>query len=319
MPQPTQSDVHVDAILTNISTAYVQSQSNFISTQVFPVVPVEKQSDKYFTYTKGDWFRDEAEKRADNTESAGSGYTLSTDSYFADVYAFHKDIGQQMRANADSPLAPDREATEFVTQRLMLRQEIQWVTDFFTTSVWDTDVVGATDFSRWSDFAASDPIEDIEDGKEQILSTTGYMPNTLVLGYQVFRKLRNHPDFVDRIKYTSANTITTETLARYFEVDRVLVSRAIKNTAAEGATVSMGFTHGKHAWLGYVAPNPSLMQPSAGYVFTWRGVSEGLGTNIGISRFSDQKTKSDRVEGQVAWDNKVVGADLGYFFSGAVA
>jgi hypothetical protein len=318
MPQPTQSDVHVDAILTNISTAYIQNADHFIATSVFPVVPVEKQSDKYFVYTKGDWFRDEAKIRADNTESAGSGYSLSTASYYADVYAFHKDIGDQMRANADNPLNPDREATEFVTQRLMLRQEIQWVTDYFTTSVWATDVTGGSNFTRWSDFAASDPIEDIETGKETILSTTGFMPNTLVLGYQVFRKLRNHPDFVDRIKYTSANTVTTETLARYFEVDRILVARAIKNTGQEGAANSFAFTHGKHAWLGYVAPNPSIMQPSAGYVFTWRGVSEGLGTNIGISRFRRQELRSDRVEGQIAWDNKVVGTDLGYFFSGAV-
>lgn len=316
MPQPTQSDVHVDAILTNISVAYIQSASAFIANQVFPVIPVDKQSDKYYVYTKADWFRDEAQKRADNTESAGGGYTLSTDSYFADVWAFHKDIGDQMRKNADSPISPDRDATQLVTQRLMLRQEIQWVTEYFTTSVWATDVTPA---NLWSDFAASDPIEDIETGKETILSTTGFMPNTLVLGYQVARKLRNHPDIVDRIKYTSSANVTVELLARMFEVDRVIVAKAIKNTAVEGATASYSFTHGKHAWLGYVAPTPSPLTPSAGYTFQWRDVSDGLGTNIGITKFRDEKTRSDRVEGQIAFDNKVVATDLGYFFNGAVA
>ena len=67
MPQPTQNQVHVDAILTNISVAYMQQQQNFIATRVFPVVPVSKQSDKFFTYTKNDWFRDEAQRRADAT------------------------------------------------------------------------------------------------------------------------------------------------------------------------------------------------------------------------------------------------------------
>jgi hypothetical protein len=71
MPQPTQNQVHVDAILTNISVAYFQQNQNFIATRVFPVVPVSKQSDKFFTYTKNDWFRDEAQRRADATESAG--------------------------------------------------------------------------------------------------------------------------------------------------------------------------------------------------------------------------------------------------------
>lgn len=328
MPQPSQQDVHVDAILTNISVAYIQSSSKFMSTQAFPVVPVDKQSDLYYTYTKNDWFRDEAQRRADNTESAGSGYGLSTASYRCDVWAFHKDVGDQMRKNADNPLKPDTEATQFVTQRLMLRQEIQWVTDYFSTGVWGTDVTGvaaapaAGQFIQWNDYAASDPIEDMEEGKETILSTTGFEANTLVIGYQVFRALKNHPDVIDRIKYTTGvtgRTITPELLAAMFDVDRVLVSKAIKATNEEGQTEVYAFTHGKHALLMHVAPSPGLMTPSAGYVFTWRGISEGLGTDIGITRFRMQHLRSDRVEGQVAFDNKVVATDLGYFFSGAVA
>jgi hypothetical protein len=319
MPQPAQVDVHVDAILTNISIAYIQKASNFISQKVFPVVPVDKQSDKYFKYNKQDWFRDEAELRADATESAGSGYGLSTDFYQASVYAFHKDIGDQVRENTDNPLDPDRDATQFVTQRMMLRQEIQWASDYFKTGVWATDVTGGTNFTQWSDYAGSDPIEDIELGKATILSTTGFEPNTLVLGYAVFRKLKNHPDIIDRIKWTNSDVVTEQLLAKYFDVDRVLVAKAIKNTAAEGVTASYSFVHTNSAWLGYVNPTPGILQPSAGYVFTWKGVSDGLGTNIGITRFRMQHLRADRVEAQIAWTNKIVATDLGYFFSSAVA
>lgn len=322
MPQPTQSDVHVDAILTNISVAYIQNPAHYISTQVFPVVPVEKQSDIYYTYTKGDWFRDEAQKRADATESAGSGYGLSTASYYADVWALHKDIGDQTRKNTDNPLDADRDATNWLSQRMMLRQEIQWVDDYFKTGVWGTDKTGTTDFTVWSDYAASDPIEDVEGGKETILQNTGLMANTLVIGYQVFRKLRNHPDIIDRIKYTqgvTGRTVTAEMLAAMFDLDRVLVAKAVKNTAAEGATDSFAFTHGKHAFLCHTAASPGLLTPSAGYVFSWRGISEGLGTDVGVSRFRMPELRADRIEAQMAWDNKVVATDLGYFFSGAVA
>lgn len=319
MPQPAQSDVHVDAILTNISVAYIQKKSAFIAQTVFPVVPVEKQSDKYFIYNKADWFRDEAELRADATESAGSGYSLSQDNYFAEVYALHKDIGDQTRSNTDNPLNADRDATKFVTQRMMLRQEIQWAADYFKTGVWATDVVGGTNFTQWSDFAGSDPLEDIEQGKEVVLQTTGFEVNTLVMGYHVFRKLKNHPDLVDRIKYTSSDAVTTAIMARYFEVDRILIAKAIKNTAHEGQTGSYGFTAGSNAWMGYVNPTPSIMEPSAGYVFTWKGVSDGLGTNIGIQRFRMQHLRADRIEAQIAWTNKVVASDMGYFFSAAAA
>jgi len=325
MPQPTLSQVHIDGPLTNISIAYMQSQDNFIANKVFPVVPVDKKSDKFFVYTKNDWFRDEAQRRADSTESAGSGYNLTTSSYSADVWAFHKDVGDQIRAYSDTPLVPDREATEFVTSRLLLRQEVQFVTDFIKTGVWGTDLAGVSgtpstgEFKQWSDYANSDPIEDIELGKESILGSTGFLPNTLVLGYQAYRKLRNHPDLVDRIKYTSSNVITTDIMARLFDVERVLVASSVRATNAEGATPAYSFNTGKAALLTYSAPNPGLMTPSAGYTFAWRGVSGGLGASIGVSRIRMEHLKADRVEGEVAFANKVTAADLGCYFGTCVA
>jgi hypothetical protein len=299
--------------------AYIQNATNFIAGRVFPIVPVMKQTDKYYTYTKNDWFRDEMQQRPDATESAGSGYGLSTASYSADVWSLHKDIGDQTRSNADAPLDMDRDATQFLTQRGLLRREIQWVSDYFATSIWATDKTGGTDFTVWSNYTSSDPIEDIEAGKSTVLSSTGFMPNTLVLGYDVFRKLKHHPDIVDRIKYTSSENITEAMLARLFELDNVYVAKAVKATNNEGETAAYSMTHGKHAWLGYVNPSPGLLAPSAGYTFVWNGVSGSLGVEAGVSRFRMEHLKADRLEIEMAWDNKVVATDLGYFFSGASA
>jgi hypothetical protein len=325
MPQPTLNDVHVDAILTNISVAYIQKQDNFIADKVFPVIPVDKKSDKYFVYTKNDWFRDEAQRRADSTESAGSGYNLTTGTYSTDVWAFHKDVGDQTVANSDAPLNPLREAAEFVTQRLLLRRELQFVSDFFTTGVWGTDVSGVSgtpstgQVKQWSDYTASDPINDIEAAKSSILSSTGIEANTLVLGYEVFRQLKNHPDLVDRIKYTSSQTITTDMLAAMFDIPRVMVAKAVKATNNEGATGAYGFAYGKGALLCNVAENPGVLTPSAGYQFSWTGVSAGLGANIGTSSFRMESLKATRVEAEMAFQNKVIGADLGYFWNTIVA
>ena len=325
MPQPTQSQVHVDAILTNISVAYLQRAENFIADKVFPVVPVDKQSDKYFVYSKNDWLRDEARVRTDGTESVGSGYNITTDTYYADVYAIHKDIGDQTRANADAPINVDREAAEFVTHRLLTRREIQFVNDFMTTNKWATDVTGVAaspttgQTVQWSDYTNSDPIEDIEAGKAKILSTTGLEANTLVLGYDVFRRLKNHPDLVDRIKYTSSQTITEDMLARMFDIERVLVSKSVKATNAEGASAAYSFTTGKTALLAHVAPNPGILTPSAGYTFSWTGVSQGMGLTIGTSSFRLESLRATRVEAELAFDNKVVASDLGYFWNSIVA
>lgn len=319
MAQPTAQAVHaVDVPLTNISTAYQQADDHFIATKVFPIVPVEKQTDKYYTYTKNDWFRDEAQKRADATESAGSGYGLSTAGYSCDVFALHKDIGEQARANADPAIDLEQDATRFLTQRMLLRQEIQWATDCFGTSIWGTDV---TPSNLWSDFTSSDPVEDIELGKETILSTTGQMPNTLVLGYQTYRKVRNHPDIIDRLKQVMAidgRTVNEQMLARIFDVQRVLVAKAVKATNIEGETAAYSFVHGKHALLLHVAPNPGLLTPSAGYTFSWR-YANALGASVGVTRLDVPLAKATRVEAEVSFDNKIVATDLGYFFNGAVA
>lgn len=312
--EPTQGGAHIDEVLTNLSVAYATDQASYISSKVFPVVPVEKQTDKYWIFTKEDWFRDEAEKRADNTESVGSGYRVSSDSYYCDVWAFHRDLGSQLRANADAVLRLEQNATRFVTQRLLLRQEIQWAADYFKTGVWGTD---ATPSALWDDYTTSDPIMDVENAKEAILSVTGYEANTLVLGYKTFKALKHHPDIRDRIKYTSSENVTTALLARLFEVERVMVAKGIKATNTKGATAAYSFIHGKHALLCYSAPSPAPETPSAGYTFVWDGIGNGGG--IGMDAFDIRRTKTRRVEGEMAWANKVIGADLGYFFNGAVS
>ena len=104
MPQPTAGDVHVNRLLGNISTAYIQKQGSFVAEQAFPVVPVDNKSDRYLTYSKEDWLRDEAQERAPGTESAGGSYEVDTEpNFFCRKYAFHKDIDDDTRANQDMP------------------------------------------------------------------------------------------------------------------------------------------------------------------------------------------------------------------------
>ncbi len=318
MPQPTTGDVHVDAILTNMSIAYLQEQFAFVAGKVFPTVPVNKQSDKYFTYTQEDFFRDQVELRADGTESAGTGYGLSTGTYSALVYALHKDIGDQVRANSDSPLNPDIDATRFLTQQMLISQEKDWATNYFATSVWGTD---STPSTLWSAASGSDPIGDVQAGINTVLTNTGYKPNTLVVSYKVFSILKNHADIVDRYKYTTANAITEDLIAKVLGVDRVLVMAGISNTAAEGASASYAQIGDRDALLCYSAPNAGLMAPSAGYNFSWTGLAQsgGIGTNTAISRFRMDHIRADRIEIEAAWDFQVISAALGYFFSNPVA
>ena len=311
MPQPTSTDVHVDAVLTNMSVAYQQEAYAFVANRAFPVVNVAKQTDLYFTYSQADFMRDQVQRRADGTESAGTGYGLSTASYSCDVWALHKDIGDQTRANSDNPLNPDMDATRFLSQQMLIRQEVQWASDAFTTGIWGTD---ATPSPLW-DAASSTPIADVETAKNTVLTNTGYVPNTVILSYKAFSALVDNADIVDRIKYTSQDSVTEELLARVFNVDRVLVMASVYNSAAEGAAASYSQVGDKDVLVCYTPSAPGLMVPSAGYTMNWSGVSAGLGTSSAISRYRMDTLRADRIEIEAAFDFKIVSSALGYFLS----
>lgn len=324
---PTPRQVHLDAILTNISIAYVQSADDFIAHRVFPIVPVKKQSDRYYVYPKGAWFRDEAQKRAPGAAPAEATFDVdNTPTYFCEEWALMSPIPDEERANADNPLDPDRDHAEFLTQKLLIRRERLWVERFFGPGVWGTDLTGVAanpgpgQFLQW-DQANSNPFKLVKDLKARVRSQTGFEPNTLVLGYQVYIALTEHPEAVDRIKYTQKGVVTLDLLASLFEVERVLVGKAVVNTAREGEQDLFGFVHGKHALLVYAAPNPGLRKPSGGYTFAWSGLNPGFDmAGIAITRGRLEEWRhADYVEARMAFDMKVVAPDLGVFLQNAVA
>ncbi|MGE5646154.1 MAG: hypothetical protein ACM336_10220 [Acidobacteriota bacterium] len=143
MYTPTPGDVHVNTPLTQISIAYLQNQDQFVAAQVCPVIPMSKQSDRYYVYNRGDFFRDQMQKRAPGTPAASTGYRLdNTPTYFADVWAEAKPIPDQLRGNADAVLNMDRDATEFLTQQALIRREKIFAGSLFAAGKWGADMAG---------------------------------------------------------------------------------------------------------------------------------------------------------------------------------
>lgn len=329
MTQPTKGDVHVNKPLTNISIAFMQEASMFVADRVFPNIPVPQQSDRYYTYDRGYFNRDEMTERAAGAESAGSGYTVdNTPTYYAPVYAFHHDVPDQVRANVDSVIRPDSDATKLVSQKALIKREKLWVAKYFAGGLWTHDydgvaaAPGANQVLQWND-AASTPIEDVHAALDRILQSTGFLPNKLVMGRAVWTALKNHPDIIDRVKYgqTPGGTakISLQALADLFEVQEIMVMNAIENTAKEGAANAHSFIGGKKALLVYAPPSPGLQVPTAGYTFSWTGFL-GAGAMGGrIKKFRMEHLESDRVEIQMAFDQKLVSADLGHFWDTVVA
>lgn len=338
MPQPTAGDVHVNTPLTNVSIAYMQNRNDFIATRVAPNIPVSRQSDRYYVYDKRYWMKTEADKRAPGAPSAGSGFqVLSTPTYFADVWAVHKDIPDQIRANTDRPLDADRDATQWVTGQMLLRREKEFANTFLQTGVWSTEVdLNGAGETKW-DATGANPIDYVQEYSVKMLRETGMRPNVAIMTPDVERVLANNSLILDRIKYTQRGIVTRDLLASLFGVDNMYVMSAVEYTGEEPTSVydpasvaDVQAANANMSFIGedpdadagtgffalmYVNPTPSLLTPSAAYTFSWNGYL-GAGEEGGrVKRFRVEEHASDRIEMEMAFDMKVVCADLGMLFT----
>lgn len=336
MPQPTLQTVHVNRPLTNISVAYSQEAAGveYVADRAFAPVAVENKSDSYWTYTRGDFNRNQMALRGLSSESAGSGYTVSaTANYNCAVWALHKDVDDQIRANSDSPLSPDRDATIFLTQQALTTREINWVNSYFTTGVWTGNAAGAAssdalftnsvNLTYW-DYDTSSPITDIRHAKTLArLNSAGFAPNIAVFSRPVFDKLVDHPDFIDRMNrgQTSGPAMANRAImAQILELEEVHVMDAVYNTAAQGATESNSYIGGLSAGLFYRPKNAGLMTPSAGYTFNWKGLLGSVGNaGIRIKSFRMEPLASDRIEIDAAYTFGLVSADCGFYFNNIIS
>jgi hypothetical protein len=333
MPNPTQSDLHVNVPLTNVSIAYIPNAGDYVCQKVFPKVPVQKQSDLYWKWSKSDWRRTDVVKRAPGTESAGVGWNYDTDSYFAHVYAVHRDIDDQVRANADSNFSLDSDSTKFLTNQMLLKRELDWVDAYFKTGVWATEYtgvasgVGAGEFLQWND-AASDPISDVATWKLAYKLLTGFDPTKLTMGADVLIALKKHPDIIDRIKFTQRGVVTKDLLASLFDIPEILIPMASKvaddtriNDAREqdAAATYEFLADTKSMLMTYAPASPSLLTPSAGYTFVWSGYHGGNSEGIRMKNFRMEQIASDRLECEMTYDMKVVADDMGIFFNTVIA
>jgi len=316
--QPTPQDLHVNALLTNLSIAYMNK--SYIADQIFPIVRVNKQSDIIPKYNQSFWFRDDAHVRAPGTRSEGGGYTVDASAtYFCNRWSRRFEIPDELRRNADAPWDLDNDATRFVTDKTMMRREVKFAADAFATGKWTTDKTGGTDFTLWSNYGASTPDVDIDTYKDTVEALVGVEPNKLVVGKQVHLQLKNHPSLVDRIKYTQRAQLTPDLIASLLELEQYLVGRSIYTTTVEGtAEASVSYTRiwGKNGLLVYVPPTPSLLTPAAGYTFVWQLVANAIQY---IKRMRDEEKEIDIIEANSFFDQKITAASAGLFLSSAVA
>lgn len=313
--RPTLSEVHVDKPLTNISIAAMNMDDSFVAQKVFPRVNVKFESDKYYIYDKDFLFRSRTEKRAPGAPVKLRDYALSTATYTAEEYAIGMIVPDRVAANSDQPLRPYQDGAMILTHDMKMFMEDNFADLALVTGAWTSEDTLTGD-DQWSAYSTSSPIQDIDTAKETISGLIGVPEEdmTLVLGKQVWNKLKRHPALLSAYGggYPGMKVLTKEQAAEILEVKQIIVSSSVWNTNNEGnATQTLSRIVGKLAWVGWIQPSPALMAPSAGYFFA-KTVAENY-------RYYVQRRRSEIIELSSLFDFKITQQDAGYLFISAVA
>ena len=299
---PVQGPIHVDRPLTNISIGY-RSQGN-IAEELFPVVPVAKESDLYYVFDKAAAMRVPQTLRANGAEANEDNLVLSTASYRIQEHALKDIITKRHRDNADPGINLEVSTVEDLSDKL-LRQRERDAAAIFSDGAWANESsVAAT--AHWGlQTTVSNPILVADSAASVININCGRLPNTCVMNDRAFRAVKEHLSVVDRIKYTSSDSVSEGLVARLFGVEKLLVARSSINTAAENLAAAMANTWTDLAWFGYVSRSPGLKDPSALYCFK----KDGGAT---VKRFMDEPRNGEWFEVSHMYAHVTPATDAGY-------
>ncbi len=206
--------------LTNMSMAFFANAGDYVATSIFPICPVDFSTGYYYIYNKGDLARDNVQRKPKFGKAAPAqmGHTDATYRCEVDQVIVGIDqIGAQnyARANVPPSIDPRRAKNRFITDQQLLHLDLTFANSFFKTGAWENEfegiasgaAAGGSQFIKFSD-ANSDPIRFFDARKRQIRLEGRRMPNKLTLGYDAYLALKEHPDLLERVKYTGSQSCT---------------------------------------------------------------------------------------------------------------
>jgi len=306
MAEPHIGDVFIEQAITQAAIAY--TNSTYIAREIAPEVQVDKDSGKIYSFPRDAWFRDDADSdRRPGTRAPRSGYTVDTLNYALNAMAQGHPIPDRIAKSADNAIRIYERGAEFCMQKVLLRLERHCASTIMTTGVWGTDDTTATD---WDDFSNGDPAANILVAKRTIQQNTGHEANTMVVGQIVMDALLIHPDGLDRYKHTRTGIMSEAEVAQWLGIDRILVGKASRNTADEGATFSGEAVWDDDALVMYVPSTPALDVPAACYTLRMGGIE--------TKRYREEAEAQDVVEAELQAEVLVTASEAGYFFSDIV-
>ncbi len=314
---PQMPDIHIDQPLSNFAVEY--KNAKYIAGEVMPVVPVDKKSDKYFVYDKKDRFTPVDTVRGPKSKANEIDWNVGDSTYNCIDHALAGFVSDGQVANADAPIRPREKSVSINTDLILLRREIRVAAAVFTAGNFASGYkVTLTGDDILSNYATSDPIGVIDTAKDACMVD----PNIIVMGQQVYNKLKRHPQLLSKVTGGSTTgqpaTVNAQVMAEIFEVDRIIIGKTKYNSANKGQTFTKAFVWGKYIFVGYVDPDPQLEGVCWGKTFQWKQMATDIGFKVRTWRDESRGGGGEMIEVETSFDEKIVCSDVGYLISSAI-
>lgn len=309
-PVNTRTAQVVDPILSTHARGYRNSE--FISHLLFPRVTVPNRSMRLLMFGK-EAFRMMNTRRAPGADKKRVQYGFASDpiSLVQDALEGVVPIEHQEEASSVPGVDLGRGAINMVLNVVDLGLEYDCAQMARNAANYAaSNKVTLTTTARWTQ-SASTPRADIKAAKEVIRRMTGRYPNTLVLGPNGANALTEHASIKEQFKYTSADSITLDMLARALQLKRVVVGEAVYLPETSADTAAATDIWGDDAILAYVPDDENYQVPAYGYTYELSGYPQ-----VNRPYFEDRNdswiypTKTERRP-------YIVGADAGFLFTNA--
>ncbi len=303
----------VDPILTNVSRDYRNAEH--IWPILFPIVPVAQRGGKIIEF-KADDFRKYSTVRAPGGGRQRVLFGHGSRNYNCVQRALDGQVPREQMEEAMAVPAINygMRAMNKTMNIISLQIEVEaaaLATDADNYDASNKKALAGND--RW-DNDASHPNKLVEDAKDQIRMKIAMLPNALVIGYSVYKALKNHKGILDRLRYVEGlsesgmPSVTLGKLASYFDVDQVVVGQAMTGEAGDFDDL-----WGKTAVLAYTNIGSGEMgTPTYGYTYRVNGypVAEPGWFDRACDSWIYPVTTEDT--------SAIVGQDAGFLFTSVV-
>lgn len=192
MSRKKLSQAYTSKPLTNYSTGIFNNAEDFIATKILPIFPVQEVAGDVYGYGN------EALRIVDTARGVYGSYNKvnlrvqKTGLYKLEDFGLFGELFEEDYRDAEQPIDPELDTTEYITQKLMLDMEAK-TADVLQDPAIITQNVALSGADRWDQYSTSDPLADIELARTTVFDAIGKAPNTIILSWKVLFTLKNHP------------------------------------------------------------------------------------------------------------------------------